>query len=146
MLPPLMLGYTAMCLRIMRGERVNVGESFKGTERFGASLMLGLLVLAAAMLGALALGVGSIVAGFFLSYVFCVQYDRPELGAVEIARESFRLVREHLVETVVLWVVGAGLGSLLSPTLVGSVAVFAFSTLLSALLYTRFIGRPTAAL
>lgn len=146
MLPPLMLGYTAMCLRIMRGERVNIGESFQGLERFGAALMLGLLLLAAALVGAIALGVGSIVAGFFLSYVFCVQYDRPELGPVDIARESFRLVREHLVETVVLWVVGAGLGSLLSPTLVGSIAVFAFSTLLSALLYTRFVGRPTAVL
>lgn len=141
MLPPLMLGYTAMCMRIMRGEKVSVGESFQGMERFGASLVLGLLVLGAAALGSLALGVGAVVAGFFLSYVFCVQYDRPELGAVDIAKESFRLVKEHLVETAVLWAVGVGVGSLLAATLVGSIAVFAFSTLLTALLYTRFVGR-----
>lgn len=141
MLPALMLGYTAMCLRIMRGERVSVGESFQGLERFGAAFTLGLLLLAAGLVGSLALGVGAVVAGFFLSYVFCVQYDRPDLGAVDIAKESFRLVREHLVETAVLWAIGLGLGSLLAATLVGSVAVFAFSTLLSALLYTRFVGR-----
>lgn len=141
MMPPLMLGYTAMCLRILRGERVAVGESFKGLERFGAAFTLGLLLLGATLLGSLALGVGAIVAGFFLSYVFCVQHDRPDLGAVDIARESFRLVREHLAETAVLWVIGLGLGSLLAATLVGSVAVFAFSTLLSAVLYTRFVGR-----
>lgn len=141
LLPPLMLGYTAMCLRIMRGQTVGVGESFQGMERFGASLVLGLLLLAAALLGAVALGVGALVAGFFLSYVFCVQYDRPELGAVDVAKESFRLVRDHLVETAVLWAVGVGLGSLLAATVVGSIAVFAFSTLLTALLYTRFVGR-----
>lgn len=141
LLPPLMLGYTAMCLRIMRGERVNIGESFKGFERFGASLMLGLLVLAASLLGSLALGIGALVAMFFLSYVFCVQYDHPEMGAVDIAKQSFGLVREHPVETAVLWAIGLGLGSLLAATFVGSVAVFAFSTLLTALLYTRFIGR-----
>jgi len=141
MLPPLMLGYTAMCLRIMRGEKVSIGESFQGMERFGASLVLGLLVLGAALLGSLALGVGALVAGFFLSYVFCVQYDRPELGPVDIARESFRLVKDHLAETAVLWVIGAGLGTLLAATLVGSIAVFAFSSLLTAVLYTRFVGR-----
>jgi hypothetical protein len=141
MLPPLMLGYTAMCLRILRGERVSVGESFQGMERFSAAMMLGLLLLAATLVGSLAAGVGALVAGFCLSYVFCVQYDRPDLGAVDVAKESFRLVRDHLVETAVLWAIGAGLGALLAATLVGSVAVFAFSTLLSALLYTRFLGR-----
>jgi hypothetical protein len=141
MLPPLMLGYTAMCLRIMRGERVSIGESFQGMERFGASLMLGLLLLAAALVGSLALGVGALVAGFFLSYVFCVQSDRPDLGPVDIARASFTLVRDHLLETAVLWAIGLGLGSLLAATLVGSVAVFAFSSLLTAVLYTRFVGR-----
>ena len=141
LLPPLMLGYTAMCLRIMRGEAVSVGESFKGIERFGASLVLGLLLLAAALVGSLAMGVGALVAGFFLTYVFCVQYDRPELGAVDIAKESFRLVRDHLAETAVLWAVALGIGSLLAATVVGSVAVFAFSTLLTALLYTRFVAR-----
>ena len=141
LLPPLMLGYTAMCLRIMRGEAVSVGESFKGIERFGASLVLGLLLLAAALVGSLAMGVGALVAGFFLTYVFCVQYDRPELGAVDIAKESFRLVRDHLAETAVLWAVALGIGSLLAATVVGSVAVFAVSTLLTALLYTRFVAR-----
>ena len=141
MLPPLMLGYTAMCLRVVRGQQVNIGESFQGMERFGPSLMLGLLVLAAALVGSLALGVGALVAGFVLSYVFCVQSDRPDLGPVDIAKESFRLVREHLVETAVLWAVGVGLGTLLAATVVGGVAVFAFSSLLTALLYVRFVGR-----
>lgn len=141
MLPPLMLGYTAMCLRVMRGEPVAVGDSFRGMERFGASLALGVLFLVAMLVGGLALGVGSLVAAFCLSYAFCVLSDRPDLGVIDIAKESFRLVREHLVETAVLWAVGLGLGTLLAATVVGSVVAFAFSSLLTALLYTRFTGR-----
>lgn len=139
--PPLMLGYTAMSLRVLRGETVAVGDSFQGMQRFGAAMMLGLLMLVAALLGSLALGVGALVAGFCLSYAFCVQSDRPELGAMDIASESFRLVREHVAETSVLWLVALGLGSVLSFTFVGGVAVFAYSTLLTAVLYRRFAGR-----
>ncbi len=139
--PPLMLGYSAMCLRALRGQPISVGESFQGMQRFGASLMLGLLMLVATMIGGLALGVGALIASFCLSYAFCVQSDRPELGAVDIATESFRLVREHLVETAVLWAVGLVLGSLLSATVVGGIAVFAYCSLLTAVLYQRFTGR-----
>ena len=44
--PALMRGYTAMCLRIARGEKAEIGESMKGFEHFGASLVivLGLLL------------------------------------------------------------------------------------------------------
>jgi len=141
LLPALMLGYSAMCLRALRGQPISVGDSFQGMQRFGASLVLGLLVLAATLVGGLAAIVGSLVVSFFLSYVFFVQADRPELGAIAIATESFRLVREHLVETAVLWAVGLVLGSLLAVTAVGSIAVFAYCTLLTALLYQRFTGR-----
>lgn len=141
LLPPLMLGYSAMCLRALRGQPISVGESFQGMQRFAASLVLGLLVFAATLVGGIALGVGALVASFCLSYVFMVQADRPELGAVAIATESFRLVRDHLVETGVLWLVGFVLGTVLSATVVGGVAVFAYCTLLTAVLYQRFTGR-----
>ncbi len=141
LLPPLMLGYSAMCLRALRGQPISVGDSFQGMQRFGASLMLGLLMLVATMLGSLALGVGALIASFCLSYAFVVQADRPELGAFDIATESFRLVREHLVETAVLWAVGLALGAVLSATVVGGIAVFAYCTLLTAVLYQRFTGR-----
>ena len=47
MLPPLMLGYTAMCLRIMRGEKVSVGESFQDVWNTRAQAIAPNLSLAA---------------------------------------------------------------------------------------------------
>ena len=135
--PPLMLGYAGMCLAVLRGETVRVGQSFDGMKRFGAALTLGLLVLGAVLVGALAVGLGSLVAGFVLSFVFFVQADRPELGAFDVATESFRIVRANLLPTLVIWGVGAGLGTLLSATVVGGVAVFAYTSLLTALTYQR---------
>ena len=105
-------------------------------------LTLGLLVLGAVLVGALAVGLGSLVAGFVLSFVFFVQADRPELGAFDVATESFRIVRANLLPTLVIWGVGAGLGTLLSATVVGGVAVFAYTSLLTALTYQR-AGTPS---
>ncbi len=138
--PALLLGYAQMCLRITRGETVAVGDSLKGTERFGAALVLGLLWLLAVALGSMVLGVGALVAMFFLNYAFYVMADRPERGAVDCAKASFDLTMAHLADSAVLFGVSLALGAVLGPTVLGAVVAMAFSTLLGAVMYRAHTG------
>lgn len=135
---PLMVAYTGMCLRVERGEKVSVGESLQGLQSMGPRFVLGLVMFGLTLLGGLALGIGSLVVMFFLTFACCVAAERPDLGAVDTVKESARLVRAHLLETLVVWGVGAGLGTLLAATVIGSVVAYAFATLLTAVFYRRF--------
>lgn len=140
---PLMVSYSAMCLRVQRGDAVKVGDSLQGMPRLGPALLLGLVMFGLVLLGGLAAGVGSLVVMFFLTWACCVYADNPSLGPWEVVTASARLAREHLVETLVVWGVGAGLGSLLAATVVGSVVAYAFAAMLTAVYYRRFV--PAAA-
>lgn len=137
-LPPLMRGYTAMALRIARGETVAMGDSLKGFDHLGSSLVIGLLVVALAVVLSILPFIGT-TAGLVLgTWVWCVHVDRPAMGAVDTLKASFDLVRAHLVETLVVWGVGLALGALLTVTVVGPVAALAYTTVVSALLYRRW--------
>lgn len=133
--PALLVGYAQMCLRITRGEKVAIGDSFKGTERFGAALMLGLLWLLAVILGSIALGVGAMIAMFFLNYAFYVMADRPGVGPMDAAKASYDLTMAHFTDSAVLFGVSIALGMVLGPTVLGAVVAMAFSTLLGAVMY-----------
>ncbi len=136
--PAMLRGYTAMCLRVARGETVSVGESFRGFEHFGSTLLTGLLVVAVAIVLSVLPLIGT-GAGLVLgTWVWCVHVDRPDLGPVETFKASLAIVRDHLVDTLVLWLVTAGLGALLTVTVVGPVLAFAYGTVLTALLYRRW--------
>lgn len=137
-LPPLLRGYTAMCLRIARGEKAEVGESMKGFEHFGASLVIGLLVFALAVVMSLVPVIGTTAALILGTWVWCLHVDRPSAGAVDTLKGSIELVRAHPVDTLVLWLVAGGLGLVLSATVIGSVAALAYGAMLTALMYRRW--------
>jgi len=137
-LPPLLNGYTEMAMKALRGDAVKVGDSFKGFERFGASFVLGLLILVALVVGSIIPVIGTLAVALVCTYAFCIQVDRPGVGAVDAIRGSFDLVRAHLVDTLVVFGVSAGVGILLSATVIGSVLALVMGTLLTAALYRRF--------
>lgn len=136
--PALMRGYTAMCLRIARGEKAEIGESMKGFEHFGASLVIGLLLLALAVVMSLVPVIGTTAALILGTWVWCIHVDRPASGAVDTLKGSIELVRAHPVDTLVLWLVAGGLGLVLSATVIGSVAALAYGAMLTALMYRRW--------
>lgn len=136
---PLLLGYTEMCARIARGERVAAGDSLKAiSPRFGEGFVLWILWLIAHALGALALGAGALVANFFLAYLFVDAVNRPGVGPVESAKESVRLALAHPVETAILTGVALGLHAVAGATVLGLAFSVAFSTLLRVLMARRF--------
>ena len=137
-LPPLLNGYTEMAMKALRGEPVKVGDSFKGFERFGPSFVLGLLILVALVVGSIIPVVGTLAVALVCTYAFCIQVERPGVGAVDAIRGSFDLVRAHPVDTLVVFGASAGIGILLSATVIGGVLALAMGTLLTAALYRRF--------
>lgn len=135
---PLLLGYTEMCARIQRGERVAVGDSFKNLSgNFGQGLVLWIVWLVAHALGGLALGAGALVANFFLAYLFAIAVNTPGISAVEAAQESVRRALAHPIETMILTAFALGLHALLGATGIGLAASLAFSTLFRVVLLRR---------
>lgn len=137
---PLLLGYTAMCARVARGEPVAVGDSLKAlSSRLGEGIALWILWLIAHALGALALGAGALVANFFLAYLFVDAVARPGVGPVASAKESVRLALAHPVETLVVTGVALGLHAIAGATVLGLAASIAVSTLLRAVMARRLV-------
>ncbi|MBI5516666.1 MAG: hypothetical protein HY909_22975 [Deltaproteobacteria bacterium] len=141
---PLAVGYNAMAVRASRGQPIAVGDSLKGLSQLGTALVAGLLVfLAAVVLGCTVVGAPAVA--FFASWVFVILAERPGTSAVDAIKASVQLALAHPVDTAVLAVVCWGLGSIASPTFLGSVAVYAFSAVLTAILYQRFTAQGAPA-
>jgi hypothetical protein len=137
LLPPLLHGYTTMCLRAVRGEKIAVGESFRGIERFVPTLTLGLLLVGLLLAGTLIPVVGNIAVLLVVWWAFCASVERPELGALDAVKASFAFTRAHPVETVVVAALGVGLNTLLAATAIGAVITTAFSAILTAVVWNR---------
>jgi len=88
------------------------------------------------MLGSVVI-VGGFALLFACTYSLNAMVATPGLGPVDAISKSWPLVRDHLVDTLVLWAILVGGSAVLSPTFVGSIAAFAFSTLLGAVLFAR---------
>jgi hypothetical protein len=137
-LPAMLRGYTAMAMRIARGETVAVGDSLKGFEHFGDSLVLGILVLAVAVVLTILPLIGT-SAGLILGmWVMCLHVDNPSRGAVDTFMASVDIVKRNPLDTVILWLVTFAVTTGLSFTIVGSVAAVAFSVMTITLAYRQF--------
>ncbi len=145
LLAPLLHGYTAMCLRAARGDKISVGESFRGIERFGANLTLGLLLGAMVILGTALPVVGNLAVLYVMWWAFCVSVERPELGPVDVVKATFAATRARPIDTLLIAAIGLGVTSLLGATMLGAVPAFAFTGMLTAVAWRR-LSPPAPAL
>lgn len=137
LLPPLLHGYTTMCLRAVRGEKIGVGESFRGIERFVPTLTLGLLLVGLLLAGTLLPIVGNLAVLLVVWWAFCASVERPELGPLDAVKASFAFTRAYPLETLVVAAIGVGLNALLAATAIGAVVTTAFSAVLTAVVWSR---------
>jgi len=137
---PLMLGFTNICVKIARGEKASLDDLKLGFQRFGTAFVAAILMGIAMFIGFLLLFVPGIILAFLFSYVFCVMATRPELGAIDTIKESFRLVKANVVDLLVVWAIGMVLTSVLSPTLIGGIAGSAYTMLLISMIYLKAVG------
>jgi hypothetical protein len=137
---PLAVGYNAMAVRATRGQPIAIGDSFKGLSQLGTAIIAGLLLFFITFTG-----VGIPVVAFFGAWVFILLAERPGTSALDALKGSVQLALAHPVDTAVLALLCWGLGTIASATVLGGVAVYAFSAVFTAILYQRFTAQGAPA-
>ena len=79
-------------VQIYRGQTPQFETYFDGFQHFLQTLILFLLITTICMVGFVLLFIPGLIAAVGLSQAFYVLQDRPELGAIEALKESWRLV------------------------------------------------------
>ncbi len=96
---PIMLGYSAICLRQVRNnaEKVSFEELFYGFkgERFTQALVLGLLQQLYIFLWTCLFIIPGIVKSYSYAMVYYIQLDNPNMTATECITESRRLMNGY---------------------------------------------------
>lgn len=88
----LTFGFNRTMVQIYRGETPRFETYFDGFQHFLQTLILFLLITTICMVGFVLLVIPGLVAAVGLSQAFYVLQDRPDLGAIEALKESWRLV------------------------------------------------------
>ena len=88
----LTFGFNRTMVQIYRGQTPQFETYFDGFQHFLQTLILFLLVTTICMVGFVLLFIPGLIAAVGLSQAFYVLQDRPELGAIEALKESWRLV------------------------------------------------------
>ncbi len=136
--PPLLHGYTAMCMRATRGQKLEVGESFAGISRFTDTLALGLACLAVLVVTSIVPVVGTFLGACGVWWAFCAHVDNPSMGALDALKHSVALTRARPFETALVAALGLGLHAVFAATAIGLVLTTAFVGVLTAVTYQRF--------
>ena len=88
----LTFGFNRTMVQIYRGRTPQFETYFDGFQHFLQTLILFLLITTICMAGFVLLFIPGLIAAVGLSQAFYVLQDRPELGAIEALKESWRLV------------------------------------------------------
>ena len=88
----LTFGFNRSMVQIYRGQTPQLETYFDGFQHFLQTLILFLLITTICMAGFVLLFIPGLIAAVGLSQAFYVLQDRPELGAIEALKESWRLV------------------------------------------------------
>lgn len=99
---PLALGLSMLYLGMTRGEKVEVGNLFKGFNQFQNSLVLLLLQTIFTFLWSLLFVIPGIIKGLSYSMSFYVLAENPEMSGREALEESMRIMDGHKMDLFVL--------------------------------------------
>ena len=138
---PLMLGYYGFCIKLRRGEEVEVSDVFEGFKNFGSAFLLQLLMSIFVLLWTLLLIIPGIIAGIRYSQAFLILYDNPGISPIDALRESKKMMKGNKWKFFILslsfigWAILCaftfGIGSLwLSPYIYVTMVVF-YETILT---------------
>jgi uncharacterized membrane protein len=90
---PLNLGYAAFIISIFRRKSTSAGEIFYGFEHFLKALGLMLLMNILIFLWTMLFIIPGIIASFRYAMSFYILVDNPEMGIIEVLRESGKMMR-----------------------------------------------------
>ncbi|MCI3927173.1 DUF975 family protein [Paenibacillus sp. TRM 82003] len=109
---PLMFGFYAYFLYLIRGEQPEIGAMFSGFQKFGPTLVLYLLQTLFVLLWMLLLIVPGIIAAFRYSMAFFILHDNPGMSAMDALRQSSEMMKGHKGKLFVLYLSFIGWGLL----------------------------------
>lgn len=141
---PVFVGYALVCLKVGRGEPVEMGDLFRGFDRLVPALVTSLILMVGVWVGGLLCVIPGLVVAFLGSFTFHTMVDDADLSGMDAIKKSAALVKANLTDVVVVWLVGLVINALLSATLVGVVAGVAFTAVMSGLLYDEIVKRNGA--
>ncbi len=127
-IPPLIFGIYYMCIQIIKGEKVEISDVFKGFNYFFTSWGL-TLVASLAVVAGLAL---LVIPGLLLAVLF--QYAIPlvifeDRGAINSLKRSYAIGKENLAFSLVLWILLAVISCAGGLTHVGVLLTIPFTAL-----------------
>jgi len=101
---PVIAGFMYMTLRKLRGERVTLGDAFKGFERFGTTFLAGLVYKLMIAVGVLFLIVPGIIVGAMFIYMFPFIVDK-NMTFTQAFKASAELTSRRLLDHFLYFVV-----------------------------------------
>lgn len=98
----LTMGYNNFFLKISRDEDVEISELWSKTHMFIPFIVVSILVTVFTTLWTLLLIIPGIIAAFSYSFVYYVMLDNEEMSAMEVIKESKRILKGHKFDLFVL--------------------------------------------
>ncbi|MDD2777867.1 MAG: hypothetical protein PHY36_01415 [Methanocellales archaeon] len=127
-IPPLIFGIYYMCIQIIKGEKVEISDVFKGFNYFFTSWGL-ILVASLAVVAGLAL---LVIPGILLAVLF--QYAVPlaileDRGAIDSIKRSYSIGKENFAFSLVLWILLSVISTVGGLTRIGVLLTIPFISL-----------------
>jgi len=135
--PVLTVGYMSCCLRMVRGEKVEIGDLFSGFNNFGHNLGGYYWMALWIFLWSLLCYIPGIVKSFSYAMTPFILMDEPDIEAKEALEKSKQMMEGHKAELFVLYLsfIGWALLATFTCGIVGFFYVYPYMALASAVYY-----------
>ncbi len=138
--PPAVIGLYQMCIRALRGEKVEIGDLFKGFEGFLSGWGLSLIVVAGVGFGLILLVIPGIYLMVLWSVAFQALAEDRSLGAFGAIKKSQELVRGNFWPVFLVFLVIGVIGIAISLIPLGGFVVTPFFYAGGAYVYLKLKG------
>lgn len=93
LIPAAVTGMYRLCIRALRGERIEIGDLFQGFDGFLGSLGLLVIIAVGVSFGFVLLVIPGVYLAVIWSMAFQVKADNPETGVIDALSQSRELVQ-----------------------------------------------------
>lgn len=139
---PLGVGYADACGRMARGRRAELDDIFwRGIDRPWPAILAGFPLGILTFVLSFVLVVPGLLALLFSALVFStIAFDKEERSGFDAIQRAWNLVMSQSAPIIIMWLVAAFLGGLMSMTVIGVVPMVGFLYLVSFFVYVHYFG------
>lgn len=144
---PLFLGLHMMAIAVANGEKIEIGDISKGFQHFVPSFLLMLMIGVGVMVGMILLVIPGLIFAFLCTFSMQALAVSPESGPVEAIKTSVNMVKDNLVDVLVIAVIAGALNTVLSSVSGGllGIVVMPFVILLMTRAFLELGGASAAS-